>query len=230
MIQFNLLPTVKAEYLRTKRLKRIISLVSALVIAVCVGILAILFTIVFVIQPRMLNNLDKSIKSVANDIKSTKDINKVLTIQNQLIAVSGLHDQKPRAERLFTFLTQTTPANISIESFDVDISSSKINVSAQAKTVVDMNKYVDILKFTDVNYGDDSTPETKAFSLVVLNSYAVSEDGVAFSVSFGYVPDILSVEKSKLKLVVPNITSTRSETERPTDLFKINTTPDGNED
>lgn len=227
MIQFNLLPDVKVEYLKTKRLKRVITIVAVAVIAVCSVILISLFSIVLGVQPRMLSNLDKSIKGVANDIKSTQDINKVLTIQNQLTQIDALHDGKPRIERLFTYITQITPRNVSVESFDVDLLASKIEVKGQALSIEEMNKYIDTLKFTTINYGDNTTPEKKAFPKVVLNSYSINAKGAGFGVSLTYEPDIFKSDKTNLKLVVPKITSTRSETERPTDLFKTNLTPTG---
>ena len=88
-----------------------------------------------------------------------------------------------------------------------------------------MNKFVDTLKFTTIDYGDGKAADKKAFNLVVLSSYSINEKGAGFSISFSYDPDIFKSDKTTLKLVVPKITSTRSETERPTDLFKINETP-----
>lgn len=227
MIQFNLLPNVKVEYLKTKRLKRLISLGAAGVIGFCVLVLFTLFSIVIVIQPKRLSDLDKSIKAVANEIKSTKDINKVLTIQNQLTAIDSLHASKPATEKLFTFITQITPKAVSTQTFNIDLASSKIDVTGQASSIEEMNKFVDTLKFTTIDYGDGSSTDKKAFSQVVLTSYAINDKGAGFVINFNYEPDIFKSDKTTLKLIVPKITTTRSETERPTDLFKVNEVPTG---
>ena len=230
MIQFNLLPNVKIEYLKTKRLKRMISLSAAGVTALCTIVLVSLFSVVILAQPNQLDNLDKNIKSTADKIKNTPDINKILTIQNQLTAIDALHEGKPRVENLFTYITQITPIAISVDTFNVDIEGSKIDVKGQAPSIEEMNKYIDTLKFTKIDYGDGSEPEKTAFSQVVLSSYSINEKGAGFSVTFKYDPDIFLSDKSKLTLVVPRITSTRSATERPSDLFKVNLTPTDDEE
>lgn len=231
MIQFNLLPNVKVEYLKIKRQKRVISLVAAGVILACSVVLIGLFSIVLGVQPNRLSGLDKSIKSISNDIKSKKDINKILTIQNQLTAIDGLHEDKPVATRLSNLLVKITPKDVSIQNFTVDFKTLKIDVTGQAKSFEEMNKFIDTLKFTTLKKGDSSNGEsTKAFSQVVLNSYSLSDKGAGFVVSFIYDNEIFKSSSENLTLEVPSITSTRSETERPTDLFKINQTPTGEGD
>lgn len=231
MIQFNLLPNVKVEYLKIKRQKRIISLVAAGVILACSVVLIGLFSIVLGVQPNRLSGLDKSIKSISNDIKSKKDINKILTIQNQLTAIDGLHEDKPVTTRLSNLLVKITPKDVSIQNFTVDFKTLKIDVTGQAKSFEEMNKFIDTLKFTTLKKGDSSNGEsTKAFSQVVLNSYSLSDKGAGFVVSFIYDNEIFKSSSENLTLEVPSITSTRSETERPTDLFKINQTPTGEGD
>lgn len=225
MIQFNLLPSVKIEYMKAKRLKRTITLVAAITTGVCAVILIALYSVVLLAQPRRLNSLDSSIKSALNDLKNTGDINKILTIQNQLTVIDKLHSEKPATERLPVYLTQITPKAVSVQNFTIDYVTNSIDVTGQAPSFEEMNKYVDTLKFTTIDKGDDSKEEPKAFSQVVLSSYSLNEKGAGFNVKFNFDPVIFASDQTAIKLVVPKITSTRSETERPTDLFKINDTP-----
>lgn len=230
MIQFNLLPAVKINYLKAKRLRRTISLVSTIIIGVCVLVSVVLYSIVVGLQQNQLSNLDKSIKSVVSDIKSTQDINKILTIQNQLKRIDALHSSKPEVMRVFTYITQLTTKSVSLQAFNVDFETSKIDVQGQATSIEEMNKYVDTLKFTTID--STGSPDLKgknAFSQVVLSSYSINDKGAGFSVSFNYLKEIFDSSKTDLKLTVPKITSTRSETERPSDLFKINLTPTSEE-
>lgn len=228
MIQFNLLPNVKVEYLKTKRQKRLIALVATGVVGVCAVINVLLFSIVLGAQPSRLSSLDKSIKNVANDIKSKPDINKILTIQNQLSAIDALHEGKPASTRVFNLVVKITPKNVSIQNFSIDFNTSKIEVTGQSTSFEEMNKFIDTLKFTTVkNALDASLPDTKAFSQVVLSSYSLNEKGAGFNVAFNFDKEIFNSTKDNLNIAVPSITSTRSETERPTDLFKVNLTPAG---
>lgn len=226
MIQFNLLPNVKVEYLKTKHQKRTIALIATGVVLACAFVVASLFSIVLGVQPRRLSSLDNSIKNVVNEIKSKPDINKILTIQNQLSEIDKLHTEKPVATRVFSLIVNITPKNVSIENFTIDFLTSKIEVSGQAVSFEEMNKFIDTLKFTTIkNTIDSNLPDTKAFNQVVLSSYALNEKGASYSVTFNFDKEIFNSDKDGIGLEVPSITSTRSETERPTDLFKENLIP-----
>lgn len=226
MIQFNLLPNVKVDYLKTKRLKRLIALIAVGVVGVCAVIVVSLFSVVLGAQPSRLSSLDKSIKGIVEDIKSKPDINKILTIQNQLSQIDRLHEEKPVATRVFNLIVKITPKNVSVQNFTIDFANSKIEVTGQSTSFEEMNKFIDTLKFTTVtNTLDTNLPSTKAFSQVVLSSYSLNDKGAGFNVAFNFDKEIFNSAKDTLRVEVPNITSTRSETERPTDLFKVNLTP-----
>lgn len=225
MIQFNLLPDVKIQFMKAKRLKRTITLVAVITTGACAVILMALFSVVLIAQPNRLSSLDKSIKSTLSEIKNTGDINKILTIQNQLTVIDKLHSEKPSTERLPLYLTQITPKAVSVQTFSIDYAANTIDVTGQAPSFEEMNKYVDTLKFTTIDKGDGAATNPKAFSQVVLSSYSINEKGAGFSVKFNFDPIIFASNQTKITLVVPKITSTRSETERPTDLFKVNETP-----
>src|SRR5687768_13026732 len=108
MIQFNLLPDVKIAYIRTKRLKRLM-LVSS-VVAIIVSVVLILFMISFVtVQKRHVGNLDKDIDRLIAEIESIPELDKILTVQNQLNALPALYAGRPAVTRLPSYLDQTTP-------------------------------------------------------------------------------------------------------------------------
>ena len=63
MVQFNLLPDVKLEYLKTQKTKRTVLLGVISVTALAVFIFILLFLIVNVFQKQHLANLDKNIET-----------------------------------------------------------------------------------------------------------------------------------------------------------------------
>ncbi len=232
MIQFNLLPNVKVELIAAKRTKRIVVLVATLVVVGSLGLVAILATVVLVWQTTSLKNLDRDIKASANDLRSQADIDKVLTVQNQLSSIDDLHGQKPEVSRVFGYLAQTTPSKITVATIAVDFATPTIAITGQAPSLEEVNKYVDTLKFTTVSNSDKGSAVvsgTKAFSAVVLSSYSIDNLGASFSITLNYEPAIFASSETNIKLTVPQITSTRSETERPADFFKENSTPLGGE-
>ena len=228
MIQFNLLPNVKVEYIKVRRMKRLVLLTATGVIGLSLGVVAVLAVVALVWQSQSLKNLDKNIKTYASDLSSQKDINKVLTVQNQLSSIDELHNQKPEVARVFGYLTQVTPSKITVATLSVDFISPAVSITGQATSLEEVNKYVDTLKFTTVGNEDEGSAVqsgAKAFSKVVLSAYSLDSRGASFSITLVYDPMIFDSSETNLKLTVPQITSTRSETERPADLFKENVTP-----
>jgi hypothetical protein len=96
MIQFNLLPDVKQQYIRAKRMKRTAIVVSFLVAASSVFVFVMLFLSVYVFQKKHIDNVNNDIQASVKTLKETPNLNKILTIQNQLNTLPSLHAQKPK--------------------------------------------------------------------------------------------------------------------------------------
>lgn len=220
MIQFNLLPDVKIEYIRTQRMKRSVLMLSIVISGVSVAFLVLLFLTVRVAQPRHMANLQKDVEAGVKTLKATEDINKILTIQNQLNVLNGLHDNKPVASRTFDYIKQVTPKDVRITNLRLDFDANTITIQGRADSISAVNTYVDTLKFTKYSATEDEkTVEAQAFSEVVLGSYSVSDKGATYQISLKYNPDIFIIAK-KVTLTVPTQTTTRSETEKPSVLFE----------
>ncbi len=95
MVQFNLLPDVKLEYVKTQRTKRLLTLISIVVSIVGLAVLFLSFVTVNVVQKKSLNDLSSDITKYSSQLKNVKDLDKILTVQNQLSTLKGLHDQEP---------------------------------------------------------------------------------------------------------------------------------------
>lgn len=227
MIQFNLLPDVKQEYIKAARQKRTVIVISFLVALSTLFVFAMLFLSVHVFQKLHVKNLNADIKKHSDTLKNTPDLEKVLTIQNQLNSLPDLHAKKPVASRLFGYLGQITPAQVNIGDIEVDFDKSTIDISGTTDALSTVNKFVDTMKFTtyskvstDVQaQATDQTTTTKPFSKVVLSSFAVTDKQATYKITLSFDPVIFN-NKDEIALTVPKIISTRSDTEKPTELFK----------
>jgi len=224
MIQFNLLPDVKLQYIRATYRKRLIIIFSIISSAVFVTIFVFLFLFVRVNQPGHIKHLHKDIDKQVSELKGKQDIDKVLTIQNQLNSLPGLHGQKVFGSRLFDYLTQLTPSDASISNVELDFDGKTIGLKGDAKDIVTVNKFVDTLKFTTYKVAGDSPKEGKAFSSVILQSFSLGSGNqsnqATFDILVTYDEAIFANTAQEGKatangvtLVVPKITTTRSETE-----------------
>ena len=92
MIQFNLLPDVKLEFIKARRLKRLVVMGSVGFSALALFILILVLVSVDVVQKKSLHDLNKDIQSNSTQLKSIPDLDKILTVQNQLGTLTSLHD------------------------------------------------------------------------------------------------------------------------------------------
>lgn len=230
MIQLNLLPDVKLEYIKAQQQKRLVLSVSVLMCGLSVALLFGLLA-VGALQKHHLSDLSSDISRKSKRLQSTPGIATTLTVQNQLQSLTQLHADKPAASRLFGFLNDVTPTAVSIANFKVDLTTQIATISGSTDTLSSVNKYVDTLKFTKYKTSDGGS-ETNAFSGVVLENFGLVSPGTSnssakaaiaqpatYTISLTFDKTILDITQ-QVKLVVPNQTTTRSQVSQPTDLFK----------
>lgn len=170
MIQFNLLPDVKLEYLKTTRIKRSVMIIASITASVALAVFIALFVSVRVLQKNHLSDLDMEVKSKISDLRKIPDINKILTVQNQLNSLTGLHDQKAVASRLFGYLIQMTPKQATISKLATDFSDAKsMQIEGVADSIKTINEYADTIKFTQysLTYTEDEIKANKKNSCAV---------------------------------------------------------------
>jgi Tfp pilus assembly protein PilN len=219
MIQFNLLPDVKLEYIRARRTERLVITISILVSAVALFIFLFLIFSVDVFQKKNMSDLSKDIKKYSSQLQSTPDLNKILTIQNQLGSLPGLHDQKYATSRTFAFIQQLTPANATLSDLKTDFTQNTLTFTGQAPSLDVVNTFADTLKFTKYTTSADSSGDKRAFSNVVLSTFSRTSAVATFTITVNFDPPIFS-NADDVTLTVPHIYSTRSEVAQPTDIFK----------
>lgn len=218
MIEINLLPDVKLEYLRAARSRRLVMAISTLVTLAAIGLLVLLFGVTL-LQQKHLNDLNKDIKSESSKIEGHSDLNKILTVQNQLESLTSLHAAKPAVSRLSTYLGQITPDKANISSLGVDFGQHTMTITGTADLLATVNQYVDTLKFT--SYTSTSSSKGKpAFSSVVLSSFAAGAKEVDYTITLSYDPAIFDITQG-INLTVPKEVTTRSEVDKPSDLFEL---------
>lgn len=216
MVQLNLLPDVKLEYIKTKRTKRLVLSLSFLVIAVSVSFFIFMLIFVDGIQKKHMSNLDKDIDEKVTTIQNTPEVDKILTIQNQLAVINGKHDEKPTATRLLPYLAQVLPNGSKLTELKADFKTNTITITGNTTDINAINKFVDTLKFAEYTIKPDA--KGKPFSQVVLSSYTTDPGKAEFTVTAKFDPVIFD-NANEVTLVIPGIVSTRSSTEKPNIQF-----------
>lgn len=241
MIEFNLLPNIKMQYIKARAKKRFAVVASLLVSGTAVGVLVLLFMAVQVFQKSYLNDLTEDIKKESQKLKEIPDLNKVLTLQSQLKSLDSLHDQKPQVSRLFGYLQQITPSDVGITGVTLNFSENKMTINGAGQSATSANRFVDTLKFTDYKipvlddkgeqkFNEGGEPEfevKRAFSKVVLGTFNVTTapelpngpKDDQFSVTLQFEPVLFDNTKNVMLEIPKGMITTRSEIEKPGPLF-----------
>jgi hypothetical protein len=211
MMQFNLLPDVKKEYIKAKRTKHLILTVSTVASVAALFIVFTMYSVVNFAQKKNISDLTTDIDKEISSINSTPDLGKILTIQNQLNTVPILHEGKPQTSRLFDFLTQVTPADIKIQEIAFSITDTNMVISGTANSLTSINTFADTLKFATYNLGEEKglTPFTS-----VITTLNRKEEVVTYEIEVVF-DSVLFDNTQKITLVVPDQVTTRSTLGKP---------------
>lgn len=201
MVQFNLLPDVKLEYVKTQRTKHLLTLVSFVVSIASIALLLLSFVTVDVVQKKSLHDLNGDISKYSTQLKNIPDLDKILTVQNQLGTLTSLHDQKPVTSRLFGYISQVTPAQASLNKLTLDFTTNTLTLGGTAPALDVVSTYTDTLKATTYTT-DASGAKTHAFSNVVLSSFGRDDTGATFTITANFDPAIFNTNNN-VTLTVP---------------------------
>jgi hypothetical protein len=209
MIQFNLLPDVKLEYIKTERTKRTVIGFSVLASAVASALLIFLVLTVDVAQKAYISGLTNEIKDKGRSLQATPNLSKMLTVQNQLTQLKGLHEIKPATSRMFDFLNQVTPTSVSITQMTLDVPSKTVVITGNAATIESVNAFVDGLKFTTYATKDGSATDNNAFDAVVLTSFNRNDKNATYTINMN-VDTVIFDNTQDVTLKVNNTASAKA--------------------
>jgi len=223
-IQLNLLPDVKKEYLKSQKTKALVISTCILVTLGAVAVSALLFLYVTFGQELQMGLIGNDIKSKTSDLNNVKDLNKYLTIQNQLAALPDLHDQKGIYSRLFGFLpilNPSAPNNLKLSTLQLAATETDQSIvfTGTTATFESLNIFVDTLNNALVTYQQPNATgktSTKIFTAVIVQSSSLSEannvKSVAFTIRTNYNPAVFDARNTGMTASVPNIVTTPSVT------------------
>lgn len=188
-VQFNLLPDSKLQFNRSQRTKKLVFTTAIVACSASLAIFLVMLGLVDGVQKKL---MDDAATKVDKSSKQLQDMNigKVITIQNQLIALPGLHQSKHMTSRIFTFLPKITPPNVSINKLDVDTTKNAMSISGTAGSQKDVNTLIDTLKFTTYKVGSGSP--APAFQNVVESGFNINTTGIGYTVDMQFDPKLFA--------------------------------------
>lgn len=212
MIEINLIPDVKQEFIRAQRMRAQVISWSIVAGVIAVGVVAALAIYVFGVQWARSAYDDKVIKTTYNQLAQNPDLSKNLTIQNQLASIESLHDSVPATSRLFSALDAVNPpAPNTIDSNDVLLDTSAGTVTLQAQSAGGyqaLETYKKTLTNAQVQYTQNGSTQTAplATDISIDNvSYGQDSSGnniVTFTATFTYAPELLDITLTNVSIKI----------------------------
>ena len=135
-VEINLLPDVKFELVKTRIMRRRITVMAMIVLVVSLAVTTFLALIAFGAQGVLMSVNEGRIKEQFDKYKSYENVNQIITIQNQLSKIDTLHQAKPTSSRLFNMMVSIidgSGGSVKISRLQYDVSSGQVNLDGQAE-------------------------------------------------------------------------------------------------
>lgn len=229
MIQINLVPDVKLELIKAQRHRNMV-ISSSIIVMIASAVTVVILGFVIGGQALYENTVTDKITKLDEKFRGMKDVDKMVTIQNQLKSIQSTHEQKVMSSRIFDLLAEAsakdTDNSVSLNSFSVDATNKTISLVAQTdKRGFDaaevFRKNIEGMKMYYVDANSDTLPNefkkepetkrkdesnVKIASEVTLSDLSYSESDkdkrktVSFRLTFNYDPLLFDETKDILRI------------------------------
>ncbi len=214
MIQINLLPDVKQEFLRARRTRNVAISVSILA-ALGSGAVVVALLLILGVQAGREVLADNAIKDRYAQLQQVEDLPEMVTLQNQLGTIGAQHGDKTMDSRLFGLLQAINPSqpnDVQFTAVTLDPEASILRLEGIADNsypaVETLKKTIDN---TDVEYRaqDDNEVVTESLATRVTigeSSFGESADGdrvLRFEMTIEYQPALFTNEYSRARIIGP---------------------------
>jgi len=245
MLQLNLLPDVKKEFLHAQRQRNLVMTICILASAIAGGVVIVLGVVMGgqLVQKNILTgNIDRDKATIIKD-QASKQLNEYLTVQNQLSQIDSLKDAQPIYSRLFDYLGQLNPADpnsvklssVRVVSATAADSSGAGAIELQGVTAsfASLDVYKTTLQHAIITYSDD--PKSNSKDEALFTSVTVSEAGisqgnnesqVSFTISVVYNEAAFKSSSVGITLKIPQETTSDADRNAPKSVFTNDTATD----
>lgn len=228
MIELNLLPDVKKEFIKAQRTRNTVISGAILVSIIAGGVVALLATTVYGAQTVLISNLKREIQSNHQKVASKQEINKYLAIQSQLASLDETAKQRSVYSRLFEYLPQLNPAapyNVTIYEFTLAQDATTITMTGSAGSFEAVNNFKNTLEKAQLTYtgSDSAAGEGALFTSVTSDAPSLSTTNgrtqALFVFTIAYNPVAFDPANKDIKIVVPKLITSDGDQNAPKELF-----------
>ena len=228
MIQLNLLPDVKIEFIKAKRLQRIVLFITIITSAAAITVFIILYILVDVTQKNHLASISQKIVTESNQISSNSDVNKIISIQERLSNTDGLpslYSNRINAPVIFDYLNQVIAKGITIDNVTINYQTGALSFGGKADTLLDGNIFNQQLQRATYHLKSSTGSEINLLQGVIMTGLtsnvsvdttknSTSSNKIAYSVTAIISPSLFKKDVNPV-INVPNQNVTPSTIDQP---------------
>ena len=233
MIQINLIPDVKREYLHAKRMRDVAISLSTFISIVAAGAVGLMLLFLSTQAARELL-ADRTIEAEYDKLSSVENLSDMVTIQNQLSLISQQHADKSMDSRLFKVLEAINPIapnDVRFTSITLLPEDSTLSLEGQADGgYIAVETLTKTIQNTVISYTDkDAEAKTVDFASEVSvgeTSYGVAGNDkrvLRFEMKIVYADGLFDNTMQNVRVIAPTrkIDVTDSKLRVPDSLFAI---------
>jgi hypothetical protein len=217
MIEINLVPDVKQELINAQRVRTNVVSLSILVGIAAIGVVVVLAIWVVGVQTARGYVYDKTIAEESEKLSKVPDISNTLTIQNQLLHLSAMHNEKSVDSRIFDVLTTINPPapnNVVISNLVLDSATKTIKIEAQAQsTYTGLEVFKKTINATKFEFTKDGQKQSVPLASNMSHSDLSYGEDVAgarvlrFTITFVYPDELFAHLVTDTVVVAPTRTN-----------------------
>lgn len=163
--EINLVPDIKNDMIKTLKLRNFIFFIC-IIVAAASAVISLIFGITAGGQQAIVDSKQNTIKNLSQKITDYKDLNKFLTIKNQLSGLSEISDNKKVLSRVFNVLSALIPTGsdtIQISEISINLAEDPVTISFDAQANAGSSPYYDYrvldafnksMKYMRYDYGE----------------------------------------------------------------------------
>lgn len=229
MIELNLLPDVKKQFIKAQRTRNVVIGSSIIITGTAAAIVVLTALYVYGAQALLISARTNDIKRVQTELKSIPEVEKYLTVQNQLSNIDTLHSKKLVYSRVFDYLQQLNPSqpnNIILSSVIVSKESGTMTIEGTASNFQAVNVFQTTLSSATLNYkvkGSDELVQSPLFTTVLLSDTGlVVVDGgsvARFEFTLTTAEEAFLRTSSDLTVSIPNEVTSDGDRNAPKVIF-----------
>lgn len=182
MFKINLIPEVKQEQIKAKKINTTITTVTVIVVVI-MGV--IIFGLLFynIGRKAQLSLVNKDIDKINTQLEPYKDLEStVVSLETGLKEIKQILTGGPKWAKFFDELEKVTPGDVQITKFD--IKGSVISIDATGQDVKSIDRFVRSFS----NYKVD---DKNLFSDVVVSGYTSKDSKITFQATMNLVGGVL---------------------------------------